>query len=154
MKSRFKLIALLLCFPLISGCALIADSIQSETQATPDKSENIAYLPGSETPEITKENYPTPPPPSNFWLREDTLEDNGTYQQPPDPSLFRLREIRSPDEEECLIKGNISLRSGERIYHVPGQEYYEETIIREEYGERWFCSEEEAQAAGWRKSKR
>lgn len=55
-------------------------------------------------------------------------------------------------ESNCNIKGNINY-SGEKIYHVPGQEYYNETKIDEEYGERWFCSEEEAQAAGWRKSK-
>ncbi|RWE79588.1 hypothetical protein [Mesorhizobium sp.] len=54
----------------------------------------------------------------------------------------------------CNIKGNISIDSGEHIYHVPGQEHYRETIIRPEYGERWFCSEAEAVAAGWRKARR
>ncbi|WP_338610675.1 hypothetical protein V6617_10035 [Pelagibacterium nitratireducens] len=53
---------------------------------------------------------------------------------------------------ECDIKGNVSIGSGEKIFHVPGQRYYAETIIRPEYGERWFCSETEARAAGWRKS--
>lgn len=53
----------------------------------------------------------------------------------------------------CNIKGNISLNTGEKIYHVPGQMYYEQTQISEEYGERWFCTEEEAKASGWRKSK-
>lgn len=53
---------------------------------------------------------------------------------------------------ECDIKGNISIGSGERIYHLPGQRYYDETIIRLEYGERWFCSEADAIAAGWRRS--
>ncbi|MDQ0562010.1 hypothetical protein QO004_003811 [Rhizobium mesoamericanum] len=52
----------------------------------------------------------------------------------------------------CNIKGNVSINSGERIYHVPGQHYYEATKISPEYGERWFCSEEEARAAGWRKA--
>ena len=54
----------------------------------------------------------------------------------------------------CEIKGNVSIESGERIYHVPGQEYYSETNIAAEWGERWFCSEAEARNAGWRKSKR
>lgn len=53
----------------------------------------------------------------------------------------------------CNIKGNISYNTGERIYHVPGQTYYFETRIRADQGERWFCSEAEARAAGWRKSK-
>ena len=52
----------------------------------------------------------------------------------------------------CDIKGNISFDTGERIYHVPGQEYYSETVINPDFGERWFCTEAEAQAAGWRRS--
>ncbi|PBB16550.1 succinoglycan biosynthesis protein exoi [Mesorhizobium sp. WSM4313] len=51
------------------------------------------------------------------------------------------------------IKGNISA-GGERIYHLPGQKYYSVTIINQAKGERWFCSEAEAVAAGWRRSKR
>lgn len=54
---------------------------------------------------------------------------------------------------DCIIKGNVSIDTGERIYHVPGQEYYSSTIIRPEFGERWFCSEAEARSAGWRKSR-
>lgn len=53
---------------------------------------------------------------------------------------------------DCRIKGNVSINSGELIYHVPGQLHYDETTIRPEYGERWFCSEADARAAGWRKS--
>lgn len=53
----------------------------------------------------------------------------------------------------CVIKGNTSSSSGERIYHVPGQRYYEQTKIEPDRGERWFCTEEEAIANGWRKSK-
>ena len=52
----------------------------------------------------------------------------------------------------CSIKGNVSMSTGERIYHVPGQRYYLETSIRSEFGERFFCSEAEARAAGWRRS--
>lgn len=53
----------------------------------------------------------------------------------------------------CGIKGNISTRTGERIYHMPGQKYYFETRINWLRGERWFCSESDARAAGWRKSR-
>jgi micrococcal nuclease len=51
----------------------------------------------------------------------------------------------------CRIKGNIN-SEGEKIYHVPGGKYYEQTVIEPERGERWFCSEAEAVAAGWRRS--
>src|SRR5436305_1305665 len=54
----------------------------------------------------------------------------------------------------CAIKGNLSQRTGERIYHLPGQRYYAVTIIDPAAGERWFCTEGEARANGWRKSKR
>jgi len=52
----------------------------------------------------------------------------------------------------CTIKGNLAQETGERIYHVPGCPYYRQTVISEEKGERWFCTEDEALAAGWRKA--
>ena len=52
----------------------------------------------------------------------------------------------------CNIRGNISA-SGERIYHLPSNRYYDATRIDESHGERWFCSEAEALAAGWRPAK-
>jgi len=55
----------------------------------------------------------------------------------------------SSGSDGCNIKGNIN-SSGERIYHVPGQEHYVRTQITLNKGERWFCSEAEALAAGWR----
>ena len=54
--------------------------------------------------------------------------------------------------EGCDIKGNVSIDTKEKIYHVPGGEFYDECVINPEYGERWFCTESEALANGWRKS--
>ncbi len=51
------------------------------------------------------------------------------------------------------IKGNISVDKKEKIYHVPGGRYYNDTIISPAYGERYFCTEQEALANGWRRSK-
>jgi micrococcal nuclease len=53
-----------------------------------------------------------------------------------------------------VIKGNISQTTGEKIYHVPGGEFYDKTVIDEAAGERWLCTEQDAVAAGWRRSKR
>lgn len=50
---------------------------------------------------------------------------------------------------DCQIKGNINSK-GVRIYHVPGSRSYGATRINEAKGERWFSSETEAKAAGWR----
>ena len=58
----------------------------------------------------------------------------------------------TPDSPSCTIKGNINGR-GEHIYHMPGQKYYAATQIKPSSGERWFCSEAQARAAGWRAAK-
>lgn len=55
--------------------------------------------------------------------------------------------------DDCQIKGNINSK-GERIYHMPGQQHYDRTVIDESKGERWFCSAAEAEAAGWRPAQR
>jgi hypothetical protein len=84
-----------------------------------------------------------------------TLAVGGTGASLPDlrSSLSRIAQV-APDlaRANCIIKGNVSIGSGERIYHVPGQRYYDVTVIDPTYGERWFCSEAEAREAGWRKS--
>lgn len=59
-----------------------------------------------------------------------------------------------PLNPRCNIKGNISVSTGKKIYHVPGQQDYEKTVITTEKGERWFCSEQEAIEAGWTKAPR
>ncbi|KAA1376597.1 thermonuclease family protein [Aeromicrobium fastidiosum] len=56
-------------------------------------------------------------------------------------------------QDGCLIKGNIA-SDGEKIYHVPGQQNYDETRIDTARGERWFCTEDDAVAAGWRRAAR
>jgi hypothetical protein len=50
----------------------------------------------------------------------------------------------------CDIKGNVSFNTGEKIYHLPGDSFYGSTTIDPAYGERWFCTEAEALANGWR----
>ncbi|MEM6387510.1 MAG: thermonuclease family protein [Pseudomonadota bacterium] len=72
------------------------------------------------------------------------------------PWEFRaLRWKRAEAEEQkapegCPIKGNISVKSGARIYHMPWSRNYRRTLISPEKGERWFCDEAEAIAEGWR----
>ncbi|MDD4412205.1 MAG: hypothetical protein PHR00_00975 [Patescibacteria group bacterium] len=51
----------------------------------------------------------------------------------------------------CNIKGNVSV-DGEKIYHLPNCLSYEKVVIEAEKGEGWFCSEQEAKDAGWRKA--
>ena len=57
---------------------------------------------------------------------------------------------RAPAPGQCPIKGNIS--DNGRLYHMPGDRAYGRTRIDTRRGERWFCSEAEARAAGWRRA--
>ena len=65
----------------------------------------------------------------------------------------RLEAAAASGVGDCRIKGNIS-RKGTRIYHVPGGVWYAKTRIDTAKGERWFCTEAKARAAGWRRAKR
>jgi hypothetical protein len=67
----------------------------------------------------------------------------------PFPSQWAGGTQKAPNPD-CPIKGNIN-RDGERIYHTPwGSHSYDRTKINTAKGERWFCDEAEAAAAGWR----
>ena len=97
---------------------------------------------------------------STAYLLEEAAKSNrrGIWRGDFIPPWRWRRGDRLPGAEgaapdgECRIKGNIS--SGGRIYHVPGGASYGRTKIDEAAGERWFCSPEEAEAAGWRRAKR
>ena len=70
----------------------------------------------------------------------------------PDPAAPAPAPAVPAPGQGCRIKGNIA-SDGEKIYHLPGQRYYDKTTITESKGERWFCTEDEARAAGWRAAK-
>jgi hypothetical protein len=102
--------------------------------------------------------YPSPPP---------RIESSRTtaplvqiqIEESPAPIPTKTAEPGCPEgcaapPPGCDVKGNISTRTGERIYHLPGQSFYDQTKISPGRGEAWFCTEAEARANGWRKSKR
>lgn len=59
------------------------------------------------------------------------------------------RNIKAPSRD-CLIKGNI--RDRKKTYHLPGCPNYEDTVVDTAFGDQWFCSEEDAQGAGFEKA--
>ncbi len=70
------------------------------------------------------------------------------------PSLAPTAQFvpqESPKSATCTIKGNISA-ADEKIYHLIGCDSYSKTQIDESVGEHWFCTEQEAVTAGWRKA--
>jgi endonuclease YncB( thermonuclease family) len=64
---------------------------------------------------------------------------------------WAVAEGRAPNG--CTIKGNVTTAG--RIYHMPWSPWYEKVRMDDDgrgsdKGKRWFCSEDEALAAGWR----
>jgi hypothetical protein len=66
-------------------------------------------------------------------------------------TVEKRKQAKDQPPDGCLIKGNVSA-NGNRIYHMPGSRSYDETRIDTRTGERWFCNEAEARAAGWRRA--
>ncbi|SEA88098.1 thermonuclease family protein [Rubrimonas cliftonensis] len=78
----------------------------------------------------------------------------GVWQAPTQPPWdFRAERwhaaAATTPRPGCPIKGNVSW-TGERIYHTPWSPWYDRTGVSTARGERWFCDEAEARAAGWR----
>jgi endonuclease YncB( thermonuclease family) len=93
--------------------------------------------------------------PWDWRHRNDKTEILGAFSVPTNArSLLLPRSATagapSPD---CVIKGNFT-RNGDRIYHVPGQQFYARIRMDISGGRPWFCTSEEAEAAGWRKAAR
>lgn len=70
-----------------------------------------------------------------------------TKRRPTNHTRGRSATTAANSGPSCNIKGNHS-RRGEWIYHLPGMPYYAQTRP-----EAMFCSEAEAQAAGYRRAK-
>jgi len=114
---------------LIGGCMWVD---ASRTKPAPIATPQPAIAPPTLAP--VQSFAPLPNPTPNYNPESITACPTGCTNPPPD----------------CLIKGNISQDTGAKIYHRPGQRYYAATIISPAYGERWFCTEDEALANGWR----
>ncbi|MBY6036457.1 thermonuclease family protein [Fictibacillus nanhaiensis] len=76
-----------------------------------------------------------------IWSLENYVQEEGFVAK----ETSSNKDVENPD---CSIKGNIT-SSGEKIYHVETGRYYKITKP-----EKWFCTEQEAIDAGFRKSQR
>jgi micrococcal nuclease len=93
-----------------------------------------------------------------IWSIENYVTDRGfndhatkqsfKNKQTTSSSLNTTNTPSSNQQCKKVIKGNIT-STGKKIYHVPGGQYYKITKP-----EQTFCTEEEAQKAGYRKSMR
>jgi endonuclease YncB( thermonuclease family) len=72
------------------------------------------------------------------------------------PSAADQKRLLAPISSEgapsldCIIKGNVSANG--KIYHMPGTNIYSRVRMNKP-NVRWFCSEQDAVAAGWRAAK-
>ncbi len=79
----------------------------------------------------------------------------GTVKAPPKAHAILMASASgavapSPD---CTIKGNVNT-SGECIYHKPTSRWYAKIQMKVAKGTRWFCSVDDAEAAGCRETRR
>ncbi len=150
MKKSIVAISLLICsIGGIIGISRLSDSsrVDSKTTSQPAAQLNAQNKQSSATrSNSSMSNSST----SNSSAPTSSKQEASSNKTTP---AAQQSKTSNQSRETCRIKGNISYRTGERIYHVPGQRYYESTQIDTAQGERWFCTEQEAQSAGWRKSK-
>lgn len=57
----------------------------------------------------------------------------------------------NPDNSKCLVKANVRGGKGEKLYRFPGCGQYNTTLVQLYLGDRWFCTEEQSQKAGFTK---
>ncbi|MFN8440618.1 MAG: thermonuclease family protein [Caldilineaceae bacterium] len=119
----------------VTSIPIVQDAAQSPTvvQPTPTATSSSPAAPTEATP-----TAPQTPMQSNNGNNEGgskPFQCTGGCSVAPDPS--------------CAIKGNVNSKK-DKIYHMPGWRDYKRTNINPNEGDRWFCTEEEALAAGFR----
>jgi endonuclease YncB( thermonuclease family) len=79
----------------------------------------------------------------------------GAAKPPANAHAILLASASGPvaPSPECTIKGNVN-GAGECIYHTPKSRWYAQIKMQVSKGTRWFCSVEDAEAAGCRETKR
>lgn len=120
------------------GMAVALDGAPDEYEQAADIAKRInsgVWASTFELPWISREANPQASP---QVVQRDPLPE--ARSQP-------TREHVDQDSSGCLIRGNRS-RRGDWIYHLPGRPYYNAT-----HAEEMFCTESEARAAGYRRSR-
>lgn len=92
---------------------------------------------------------------SSLYVQQEAqarLERIGIWQADATPAWeFRHKHWAVAEEaapKGCAIKGNITKHG--KIYHMPWSPWYAQIKMDAAKGKRWFCTEAEAVAAGWR----
>jgi len=93
--------------------------------------------------------------PWDWRVRNKKTAILGATKPPDNANAILLASASGPvaPSPDCTIKGNVN-RAGECIYHRPTSRWYAQIRMRISKGTRWFCSVEEAEAAGCRETRR
>jgi len=93
--------------------------------------------------------------PWDWRIRNKKTVILGAAKPPANASAILLASASGPvaPSPECTIKGNVN-GAGECIYHTPKSRWYAQIKMQVSKGTRWFCSVEDAEAAGCRETRR
>ena len=93
--------------------------------------------------------------PWDWRLRNKKTAILGAVKPPENARAILLASASGPvaPSPDCTIKGNVN-RSGVCIYHQPSSRWYAKIQMKGDRGTRWFCSVDEAEAAGCRETRR
>jgi endonuclease YncB( thermonuclease family) len=93
--------------------------------------------------------------PWDWRVRNKKTPILGAVKPPENARTILLASASGPvaPSPDCTIKGNVNT-SGECIYHTPHSRWYAKIQMKIAKGTRWFCSVEEAEAAGCRETRR
>src|SRR5947207_4600949 len=93
--------------------------------------------------------------PWDWRVRNKKTAILGAARAPPNANAILLASASGSNapSPDCTIKGNVN-RSGECIFHQPTSRWYANIQMKISKRTRWFCSVDEAEAAGCRETKR
>lgn len=122
-------------YQLAGGAWIAASLVSGDASAVAVLSAPSAPVQATLEPAAAAPTVPSVAPVEPSSGDGEAFTCNGGCAVPPDPT--------------CAIKGNVNSK-GDWIYHVPGWRDYNRTDVKPKEGDRWFCTEEEARAAGFR----
>lgn len=85
-----------------------------------------------------------------YYTQHKPISNNSNHNQTSKASNSFQNNPSDDKESNISCKGKIKGNANSKIYHVPGGAYYEKTVDNIV----WFCSVEDAEAHGYRASKR
>src|ERR1700742_314116 len=93
--------------------------------------------------------------PWDWRIRNKKTAILGATKPPPNAHAVLMASASGPvaPSPDCTIKGNVN-SAGECIYHTTKSRWYAQIKMQISKGTRWFCSVEEAEAAGCRETRR